>query len=97
MTGRSMPIHDRHRVRHGNYVVARTPSPALRADKVFVPSLQRLDQLSGTHLARLAWTMGVVCGASDFAMACFSRCDSLDNGDFARRYLSLLAECGLAA
>jgi FkbM family methyltransferase len=85
------------RIRHGTYVVGRSPSQALWADAVFVPSLPRLDQLSAVQLARLAWTMHVVYGATDFAMTCLSRCDSLDNGDLARGYLALLAECGLSA
>jgi protein O-GlcNAc transferase len=85
------------RMQHGVYIVGRAPSQALWADAVFVPSLPRLDKMSVAQLARLAWTMHVVYGASDFAMACLSRCDAIDDVGLARGYFSILSECGLAA
>ncbi|PDT64975.1 hypothetical protein CO683_35055 [Bradyrhizobium ottawaense] len=82
------------RMTHGGYTVGRAPSQTLWADAVFVPSLQRLDQLSDRGLARLAWTMEVVYGASDMAMACLRRCRDAEAAELAPRFRSLLAAHG---
>jgi len=81
------------RMKHGEYAVGPTPSQTLWADAVFVPSLQRLDRMPARELTRLAWTMDVVYGASDMAMACLARCNG-SNG-LADAYRKLLAEHGL--
>lgn len=83
------------RMTHGDYAVGRAPSQTLWADAVFVPSLQRLDQLSSRELVRLAWTMEVVYGASDMAMACLGRCRDTEAADLAPKFRSLLAAHGL--
>jgi FkbM family methyltransferase len=85
------------RMMHGAYAVGRAPSQMLWADAVFVPSLERLDQLSDRDLVRLAWTMDVVYGASDMAMACLARCRDADTVHLAGSYHNLLSEHGLLA
>ncbi|TYL85914.1 FkbM family methyltransferase [Bradyrhizobium cytisi] len=82
------------RMTHGGYAVGRVPSQTLWADAVFVPSLQRLDQLSDRELARLAWTTEVVYGASDMAMACLLRCREAETAKLAASFRSLLAAHG---
>jgi FkbM family methyltransferase len=85
------------RMMHGSYAVGRAHSQTLWADAVFVPSLERLDQLSSRDLARLAWMMDAVYGACDMAMACLARCRTADTIDLASHYRSLLTESGLLA
>lgn len=85
------------RMVHGSYAVGRAHSQTLWADAVFVPSLERLDQLSSRELARLAWIMDVAYGACDMAMACLARCRCINTIDLASRYRCLLAESGLLA
>jgi protein O-GlcNAc transferase len=83
------------RMMHGAFPVGRAPSQTLWADAVFVPSLQRLDRLPSRDLVRLAWTMDVVYGACDMAMACLARCREADTVHLAGTYRSLLDEHGM--
>jgi FkbM family methyltransferase len=83
------------RMMHGAYAVGRAPSQTLWADAVFVPSLSRLDRLPSRDLVRLAWTMDIVYGACDMAMACLARCRDADTLHLASSYRGLLTEHGL--
>lgn len=85
------------RMTHGAYTVGRCPSQTLWADAVFVPSLRRLDRLPSRDLIRLAWTMDVVYGACDMAMACLARCTDAATAHLSGSYHRLLAEHGRLA
>src|SRR5690606_17646305 len=75
-------------------IVGRHVSQMLWADAVFIPSFDRLDAMPAEALCRLAWTMHVVYGAADIAMACLSRLHD-DAAILTDNYQSILARHGL--
>lgn len=78
----------------GERIVGRRVSQMLWADAVFIPSFDRLDTMPTDALCRLAWTMHVVYGAMDVAMACLSRLSG-DAAILADNYQSILSRHGL--
>jgi len=78
----------------GPHIVGQRVSQMLWADAVYMPSFSRLTTMSPQAMCRLAWTMHVVYGAVDIAMACLVQLAD-DSPGLATAYHSILSRHGL--